>query len=229
MDAAPEIAAAARLIGEPARATMLAALSAGRAYTASELGFVAGVAAPTASGHLAKLLAAGLVAVERQGRHRYYRLSGPRVAAALRSLSALAPGVPRRPRRTGPRDEAMRFARSCYDHLAGALGVALTGRLLALGHLAVDGDGFAATATGERALGDLGIDFDRLYRQRRPLARACLDWSERRPHLAGGLGAALLAELERRRWIGRRRENRTVELTPAGRAGLAAAFGLTLP
>lgn len=220
---------AAALIGEPGRAAMLAALMDGRAYTATELGHIAGVSAPTASGHLGKLLAAGLIALERQGRHRYYRLEGPDVVRALKSLAALA--VQTRPRRrpTGPRDAAMRRARTCYDHLAGELGVALTDRLATLGYLVASANGFEVTAAGERGLAALGIDVAALGRRRRPLVRSCLDWSERRPHLAGALGAALLDALEGRNWLVRRPVGRTVTLTPAGRRGLETAIGLDLP
>lgn len=225
----PLIAEAAALIGDPGRAAMLAALTDGRAYTATELGLIAGVSAPTASGHLAKLLQARLVEVERQGRHRYYRLAGADVARALESLKALSVKTPPRPRQPGPRDPTMRFARTCYDHLAGELGVALTARLLALGYLAARPDGFEVTTRGERELRGLGVDVAALRRLRRPFARSCLDWSERRPHLAGALGAAVLAELEKRRWLARRPGSRTVSLTPDGRRGLDAAFGLSLP
>jgi DNA-binding transcriptional ArsR family regulator len=224
----PYIAEAAALIGDPARASMLASMMDGRAYTASELAHVAGVAAPTASGHLAKLLQSGLLSMERQGRHRYYRLAGPRVAAALESLMALAVSAAPRHRPTGPRDSAMRRARTCYDHLAGELGVALTWRLVELGYLQPEEGRFRLTAEGETALARLGVDVAALGRQRRPLARACLDWSERRPHLAGALGAAMLDSMVARGWIERTAGSRTVRLTPAGRRGLAQSFGLAL-
>jgi len=224
----PYIAEAAALIGDPARANMLASMMDGRAYTASELAHVAGVTPSTASGHLAKLLQAGLLAVERQGRHRYYRLAGPRVAAALESLMALAVSTAPRHRPTGPRDAAMRRARTCYDHLAGELGVALTWRLVEMGYLAAEEGRFRPTDEGQAALGRFGIDLGALGRLRRPLARACLDWSERRPHLAGALGAALLDAIEARGWIARAANSRTVKLTSAGRHGLARDFGLSL-
>jgi hypothetical protein len=145
----------------------------------------------------------------------------------MESLMALAVRAAPRRRPTGPRDTAMRRARTCYDHLAGELGVALTWRLVELGHLAAETDGFRITGPGERGLVEFGIDVGALRRQRRPLARACLDWSERRPHLAGALGAAVLERLERQGWIERVRGSRTVRLTPAGRQGLNVAFGLS--
>lgn len=224
----PYIAEVASLIGDPARANMLSALKDERALTASELAFLARVSPPTASGHLARLTEARLVTVERQGRHRYYRLANADVADALEALMALAvAGAPRyRPAAAG--DEAVRFARTCYDHLAGRLGVGLTWSLVERGYLRASDDGFALTGTGEAALRRFGIDTDALRRGRRPLARRCLDWSERRPHVGGALGAAIFARLRDLGWVRSRRNSRAVALSEGGRAGLERAFALSL-
>ena len=222
----PTIAEAASLIGDPARANMLSALKDERALTASELAHIAGVTPQTASGHLSKLAGARLVAVERQGRHRYYRLAGRQVAEALEALEALASGGAPRYRPPGPRDEALRFARSCYDHLAGRLGVALAGAWIDLGYLRAEESGFVLTDTGAAALDDFGLDVAALRRRRRPLTRRCLDWSERRPHLGGALGAAALARMKSLGWLERSAGGRAVSLTEAGREGLESRFHL---
>jgi DNA-binding transcriptional ArsR family regulator len=223
----PYIAEAASLIGDPARANILLSLMDGRALTATELSLVAGVSAQTTSSHLAKLSEAGLVKMERQGRHRYFRLASPQVAHAIEALSVLAVNGAPRHRPTGPRDEAVRFARTCYDHLAGRLGVAVTWRLVEMGYLDADDKNFHLTDAGTAAMENLGIDVERLQARRRAVARRCLDWSERRPHLGGALGAALLDRFESDGWIDRVKDSRAVTLTRAGRAGLAEALGLT--
>ncbi|HEX9770332.1 MAG TPA: winged helix-turn-helix domain-containing protein [Kiloniellales bacterium] len=224
----PYIAEAAALIGDPARANMLLALKDEGALTASELAHIAGVTPQTASGHLAKLTQAGLAAVERQGRHRYYRLAEARVADALEALMGLAVATAPRRRRPGPRDEAVRFARSCYDHLAGRLGVALTWSLVEQGSLDVRDDGFLLTGEGEKRLSAFGLEPSRLRPGRRPLTRRCLDWSERRPHLGGALGAALMTRALTLGWIARRKGSRAVALTTAGRTGFKDVFGVDL-
>jgi DNA-binding transcriptional ArsR family regulator len=217
----PVISRVAALLGEPARANMLTALMDGRALTASELAHAAGVALPTASGHLAQLADARLVELEKQGRHRYYRLSGADVAAVIEGLMGLAQRTGAMPTRTGPKDSALRGARLCYDHLAGETGVALYEALVRNGWIA---PGQAApTAAGRERFRRFGIDIAGLEAQRRPLCRDCLDWSERRSHLGGALGAALLSELERRRWL-RRQGGRVVAITPEGSRELPRAF-----
>jgi DNA-binding transcriptional ArsR family regulator len=226
MNEGPYIAEIGALIGDPARACMLGSLVDGRARTATELALIAGIAPPTASSHLARLVEGRLLAVERQGRHRYYRLAGPQVAAALEALAVLAAGGPPRHRPPGPREAALRLARTCYDHLAGRLGVALTEAMLRDRLLAADGADYAVTAAGAARLAALAIDLEPLRRQRRCLARACLDWSERRPHLAGALGAALADRLFQLGWLDRLPESRGVRITGAGRDGLAATFAL---
>src|SRR5688500_12250309 len=222
MKGEPVIARVAALIGDPARANMLTALMEGRALTASELAHAAGIAPPTASGHLAQLADAWLVELEKQGRHRYYRLSGPDVAAVIEGLMGLAQRTGAVRTRTGPRDSALRPARLCYDHLAGERGVALYETLVRNDWIA-PGEA-APTAAGREKFAAFGIDLAALEARRRPLCRACLDWSERRTHLGGALGAALLAELERRRWV-RREGGRVVTVSPEGARQLPRAFG----
>jgi DNA-binding transcriptional ArsR family regulator len=216
------IAGVASLIGDVARANVLAALMGGRALTAGELARHAGVTAQTTSGHLAKLIDLRLLAVQRQGRHRYYRLASLDVAQVLEALMAVAAGGPARHRPTGPRDEALRAARTCYDHLAGRLGVGIAAALCARGHVELaDGVG-AVTEAGRGFLAEFGIETD--ARGGRPLCRACLGWSERRPHLAGRLGAALLDRLLTLGWLDRVPDSRAMTVTAAGRRGFALTF-----
>ena len=220
----PIIARTAAVIGDPGRANMLVALLDGRALTASELAAAAGVSAPTASGHLARLLEAGLVDAVRQGRHRYFRLAGADVAELLERLTGLAQRTGAKPMRPGPREAAMRQARVCYDHLAGERAVALAESLAArdLVRLAPDA---SVTAAGRDFFSNLGFDLEALARGRRPLCRACLDWSERRAHIAGALGAAILDRTLDKGWA-RRGEGRVVAFPAAGAAAFERAFGL---
>lgn len=218
----PVIASVAALIGDPARANILTALMDGRALTASELAEVAGVTLPTASGHLAKLSDAALVAVEKQGRHRYYRLHSADVAEVLEKLMGLAQRSGAVRVRTGPRDEALREARICYDHLAGEQGVALLSRLFE-NVLLSPGETPGLTDKGRMAFSKIGIDVEALARKRRPICLHCLDWSERRHHLGGSLGAAILERSVALGWI-KRGEGRTLSVTARGRSALGAAF-----
>lgn len=220
----PTIAPIASLIGDPARANMLTALMDGRALTASELAEQAGVTLQTASGHLGKLEAARLLVVEKQGRHRYFRLSGNDVAHALETLMGLASRTGAVRVRPGPKDPALRKARVCYDHLAGERGVAVLAHLRARGLLAGEPDDMTLTARGRRFFQDFGIELDLLERGRRPLCLACLDWSERRHHLGGALGAALLTRLCAMGWA-KKEPGRIVAFTPRGEKAFAAAFG----
>lgn len=224
----PYIAEAAALVGDPARANMLSAMMDGRARTASELAYVAGVTPQTASGHLSKLAEGQMVAVEKQGRHRYFRLANKEVANALEALMVLATKGARRHRPTGPRDDAMRFARTCYDHLAGRVGVGLTDALVEKGILKSDDEAFHLTSAGEKKLEQFGLDVATLKESRRAFASRCLDWSERTPHMGGALGAALFHELEDRGWVEKPKDSRTVTLTKSGRAGLRRWFDLSL-
>lgn len=225
----PDIARIAALIGDPARANMLNSLAAGPALTASELAVEAGVTKQTASAHLAKLLDAGLVAVASQGRHRYFRLEGDDVARLLEQLMGVAAGRKAARRvRTGPKEPALRHARVCYDHLAGELGVALFDAMSANKWLSVKRDEVSVTPSGRRFFADFGVDLAALEAERRPLCRACLDWSERRTHLAGSLGEALLDRVFDLGWARRERDSRVVNFTRAGEHALAARFRLRL-
>ncbi|TFW16822.1 ArsR family transcriptional regulator [Massilia arenosa] len=218
----PNIVNIAALIGDHARAEVLTALMSGMALTATELATAAGVTKQTISGHLAKLVDAGLLAVESQGRHRYFRLSGPDVAELLESMMGLAFRTGAVRVRTSPREPAMRKARVCYDHLAGELGVMMYEGLAARGAFALDGAGVALTEAGRAALHDLGIESAELGRSKRPLCRTCLDWSERRHHLAGALGAALLDRFQQLGWARRQPDSRVVAFTEPGERALRA-------
>lgn len=210
-------------MGDPARANMLHALMDGRALTAKELAYLAGVAPQTASGHLAKLLEGGLVAVAAQGRHRYFRLAGAEVATALEGLMVLARSEPSRrlPSRVGAELSA---ARTCYDHFAGRLGTGIHDALVAGGHLSVADGGYGLTGSGEAVFEALGIATKRTGKARRAALRPCLDWSERRPHLAGALAAALACRCFEAGWVLRQKDSRAVTLTAEGRVALAAAL-----
>lgn len=220
-----DTAAAAALIANRARCAMLDALFDGGERTAGSLAKVAGIAPSTASGHLRMLADGGLIVLEQRGRRQFARLASAEVAHALEAISTIAPMIPSQTLRASSRARALRHARTCYDHLAGAVGVALSDALCATGILTVDQ--LTLTHHGAARLERFGIDLLPLKVGRRPLTRACLDWSERRPHLAGALGAALCQQLIDRDWITRMPEPRIVRLTPAGQAGLAHAFGLT--
>jgi len=219
------IAELGALVGDPGRANMLMAMLDGRALTARELADRAGVTPQTASGHLAKLLAAGMIRMERQGRHHYHRLASADIAQMLEAMHVAGARLSERTRtvRTGPRDAQMREARSCYDHLAGRLAVELADRL-------TDGaDASALSTAGERRLADWGLDIMSLRSVRRPFCRPCLDWSERRPHLAGAIGAAILDHSLASGWLRRSDGSRALQVTPAGQRGFADRFGLRFP
>jgi DNA-binding transcriptional ArsR family regulator len=222
MNDGPRIASIAALIGEPARANMLIALMDGCALTASELAQVGGIMLPTASGHLSRLVEAGLLAVRKQGRHRYFALSDNDVADAVEALMGLAQRTGAVPARTGPRHAALREARVCYDHLAGERGVALLESLYWRGFVEGTRD-VVLTKAGRAHVAGLGVDLDRLASGRRPLCRTCLDWSERRAHLGGALGAALLDLMHARGWL-RREEGRVLRFSPAGARAFEDAF-----
>ncbi|HYL05467.1 MAG TPA: metalloregulator ArsR/SmtB family transcription factor [Thermoanaerobaculia bacterium] len=224
MDADAQVAPIAALVADGTRATILWALSDGRALPACDLALEAGVTAATISYQLEKLVAGGLVAAERQGRHRYYRLAGPTVVSLLEVLAAVAPPVPARTFREGQKGKALRFARSCYDHLAGRLGVQVAEALVARACLAPAGRDYELTPAGERLFAGLAVDVAGARSARRCFARACLDWSERRHHLAGALGAALLDRLLEFEWIERTRSSRALRLSEAGRRGLREHF-----
>jgi DNA-binding transcriptional ArsR family regulator len=227
MAVAANIAEVAALVGDPARANMLVALLDGRALTAGELAFAAHIAPPTASAHLGKLVDGRLLTVLRQGRHHYFRIASPLVARMLESINLVAAiDSPPRYRPTGPRDEALRQARFCYDHLAGRLAVALADTLVARGHVVLGDDGGEVTPAGAEFLRGFGAD--PAPAGRRPYCRPCLDWSERRPHIAGAVGASLARRCFDLGWLDRVRDSRGVKITSSGRAGLARTFGLEL-
>jgi DNA-binding transcriptional ArsR family regulator len=209
-----DMAAAAALVGDPARANILAALMDCRAHTATELALIAGVAPPTASGHLAKLARARMVGVVAQGRHRYYRLASNDVARMLEAIMTFASERPTNDRRATPRiDPALRRARTCYDHIAGEFGVAIADRLVASGAVTLAADSAIVTDGGHRMLRKAGLLLDSSGRSRRPGCRPCLDWSERRPHLAGVLGSAILDHALRSGLVRRREEGRALDVT----------------
>jgi len=222
MKEGPSIAGIAALIGDPARANMLTALMDGRALTVSELAEAAGIGLPTASGHLARLDHAGLVTARKQGRHRYFQVSGPDVAEVIENLMGLAERTGATRVRTGPRDAALRVARVCYDHLAGERGVALMQHLQER-DVITTGETPEVTAEGSAFLARIGIDIGALGGARRPLCRLCLDWSERKSHLGGALGAAILDHIVAAGWA-ERGEGRVIRFHPRGAAAFDRAF-----
>jgi DNA-binding transcriptional ArsR family regulator len=228
MKAGPDIAMVAALVGDPARANMLTALMSGRALTATELAHQAGVTPQTASSHLSKLETGGLIEPEKQGRHRYYRLTGADVAGVLEGLAGLAARAGHMRVRTGPKDPALRRARICYDHLAGDLGVQMLDNMKKQRLVRHDKQGIELTAEGTRFMANaLQIDADALAHPRRPVCKACLDWSERRHHLAGTLGAALMNRFTELKWAARDPApgSRVVNFSRAGEKRFAALFG----
>jgi DNA-binding transcriptional ArsR family regulator len=221
------VSAIAGAIGEPARARMLYCLTDGHARTSTELAVVAEVAASTASLHLHRLKAQRLVNVVPQGKHRYYRLAGPHVAGALEALSVLAGGT--RPAFVPQTPHRLRSARTCYDHIAGALGVALHDRFTTLGWLveiATERD-YDISPDGVAAFRTLGIDIDAIRALRRRFACACLDWSERRPHLGGALGAAVLDVALKKKWLAKDLDCRALTITSLGRREMRSRFGFS--
>ncbi|KDM68773.1 helix-turn-helix transcriptional regulator [Acidiphilium sp. JA12-A1] len=231
----------AALAGDPARANMLAALMDGRALTATELARVAGITPQTASGHLARLTGAGFLAMERQGKHRYYRLASPAIANMLEGIMAVAGDLnggdgPRKKKAVvvGPRDKALRRIRTCYDHLAGQVAVAMADRMVERGFLDISGDGGALTDEGVIHLRGIGVDLDsaamRSSRRGGPIfCRPCLDWSERRSHIAGSVGAAICHACFSQDWMRRIKGTRAVAITPSGHLALSKAFGADIP
>ncbi len=224
MIADADVAVPAALIGDPTRASFLLALADGEALPAGELARRAGVTASTASTHLAKLLNGRLVAAERRGRQRYFRLASPSVAGAIEALAVIAPKRPANSLREATRGEALVLARTCYDHLAGKLGVALAEALERNRLLTRSEERYELTGKGGSVLASFGLDLETLRLRRRAFARPCLDWSECRPHLAGALGAAFAERLFELGWIERAPTSRAVRITAAGRAGLRGTF-----
>jgi DNA-binding transcriptional ArsR family regulator len=242
-----DLASTAALIGDPGRARVLRALADGRELAATGLAQEAGVAASTASVHLAKLVEGGLVVAETRGRHRYFRLAGPDVARALETLAKIAPSAPVRSLREGTKAQAVRAARTCYDHLAGRLGVAIMSALVA-DRVLTGGDGhhvrararkdrpsapgsdldYRLTDAGADTLRDLGVDVDGALAGPRAAVRYCVDWSEQDHHLGGALGAALATQLFELEWVKRLPRTRAVLVTDEGRRGLSERFDVAL-
>lgn len=223
----PNVAAVAALIADPARAAMLAALLDGRTLPAGELAYASGITAQTASSHLSKLLAGGLITVETEGRHRYYRLAGSHVAQAIEHLSTILPPTPVRLKFLSAEQKALRFARRCYDHLAGQLGVAMTQGLQQRQFIvALPGKRFEVTPNGTAWFADIGLDLSGLKPSSRGLARQCLDWTERRHHLAGPLGVEFMRILCAKGWLRRSTESRAMRITPKGYGELKHHLGI---
>lgn len=226
MKEGPNIVRIAALIGDHARADVLTTLMADRALTATELADIAGVTKQTISAHLAKLLDAGLVEVENQGRHRYFRLADHDVAHLLESLMGVAFRTGAVRLRQGPSEPALRKARVCYDHLAGELGVLAYEALVAQHVFVVANEGLRLTEVGVRWFAAFGVDVAAIDSSRRAVCRPCLDWGERRHHLAGALGAALLAGLYERGWARRVKGSRAIRFTPQGEHAFRLSLGL---
>jgi len=222
---APQLAELAGLIADPGRARILSRLMDGRAQTASELALLAGVTPQTASWHLSRLVQRALLKVERRGPRRLYRLATPLVAQMLEGMMTVAVTGPQASRPSARIDDQMRRARTCYDHLAGELGVAVTDALRERGYLVLDQDAGELTAAGLAFLGGLGLDLRSPARRPRALCRPCLDWSERLPHLAGRAGASIADLAFQRDWIRRRPQGRSVEITATGLAAFKNLFG----
>lgn len=218
----PDIARIASLVGDPARANMLSALMGGTALTASELALEAGVSLPTASSHLSKLMEGGLLTLASQGRHRYYGLAGPQVAGMIEAITGVAASVGPQRVRPGPRDAAMRVARVCYDHLAGEQAVAMLDRLVEKEIILRDDQEIRLGPSAASHFAAIGIDVD--AKPRRPVCRACLDWSVRRSHLAGTLGAAILDKILAEKWARREKDSRAVIFSPPGKQAFEKVF-----
>ncbi|SIP97028.1 transcriptional regulator, ArsR family [Rhizobium sp. RU35A] len=224
MKEGPDIARIATLIGDPARANMLMALMGGQALTATELAGAAGVTLATASAHLSKLEDGGLLSQRRQGRHRYFALADSAVAGLLENLAGLAATRGHLRHRPGPRDPALRRARICYDHLAGDFGVRMLDSLIGRGAIMADGEALQLTESGHRFFCEIGVDVDALKTPRRPLCRACLDWSERRSHLGGALGKAIFQHILAEGLAKREPESRAIRFTREGERRFLALF-----
>ncbi|WP_294229898.1 winged helix-turn-helix domain-containing protein [uncultured Shimia sp.] len=224
MKEGPDIAHIAALIGDPARANMLTALMSGKALTVSELAEEAGVTVQTASSHLSKLDHGGLLRPRKQGRHKYFSLASDEVAHVLEGLMGLAAGSGFLRKRTGPKDAALREARVCYNHLAGDMGTRMFDSMIAQGHLIIEGEDLKLTKAGAVFVAELDIDLSTLRKGRAALCKECLDWSERRSHLAGSLGRALLARFETLSWAQRDKATRVVTFSGAGAKAFDGLF-----
>jgi len=228
MSNAPQIAEVAALVGDPARANILCALLDGRALTATELAFAARVSPQTASGHLGKLLGARLPLNVKQGRHRYYRIAGPQVGQMLESIMNVALSGPPRFQPKSKADEPLKFARTCYDHIAGVLGVEIAERLGEREFVILGEEAGEVTDRGAAFLTKLGVDLSAARARRRIFCRPCVDWTERRSHIGGAVGAAIANRCFELNWIERTRDSRALIVTPEGRRSLAEVLGVSV-
>ncbi|HEX6922317.1 MAG TPA: winged helix-turn-helix domain-containing protein [Bacillales bacterium] len=228
MQTNPNLAEAASLLGDSSRSAILTALMDDRFHTATELSYMAGIQPQTASFHLAKLAKAKWITMEKHGRHHYYRLAGKEVAEILESFLTLSRPSEIRSLKQSSQMKALRSGRTCYDHLAGELGVKLTRTLLELGYIEKEERDFVVTAQGEQFFTDFGLNLTQLRKKRRAFSRACLDWSERQHHLAGALGSGLTKQLLDLQWIEKVPAGRAVKVTELGHAGLNKVFGIQL-
>jgi DNA-binding transcriptional ArsR family regulator len=228
MNASPDLSTIAALIGEPSRAAILAALMGGQSLPASELAYRAQITPQTTSSHLSRLVEGGLLDIKRIGRHRYYRLKNADVAQALEALSVISPLPVVRSKQQSEDLQALHFARTCYDHLAGKLGVAVTQALLDKNLLVLENEDYHVTQQGEAWLTAWDIDIHQLHKGRRQFACACLDWSERRYHVAGALGSAIVTKFFEKGWILRASNSRAVRLTEAGRTGFKRELSVSI-
>ncbi|MDR0268182.1 metalloregulator ArsR/SmtB family transcription factor [Paenibacillus sp.] len=224
MNANPNAAMVATLVSEASRAAILSVLLDGRFHPASELAYMAGIKPQTASFHLTKMVDANIVTVEKQGRHRYYGIQNHEVAQIMESLLSISPPVEIKSLKQASEDKSLRLARTCYDHLAGNLGVQLTDSLIKMGMICEENDHFTVTEKGEEFFTTLEIDLERIKKKRRSFSHKCLDWSERRYHLAGALGNALLERLLELHWVQRLPKTRAIKITPEGKKGLKETF-----
>ena len=226
MSDGPNLTRIASAIGDPVRAEMLTALMAGRALTATELATHAGITKQTGSTHLRRLLDARLISMHAQGRHRYFAIANESVAELIERMTGIAADAATVRLHTGPREPALRKARVCYDHLAGELAVSMYERFAQARWLRFEHEALTLTSDGENAIANFGIDLERVRTQRRALCRVCMDWSERRNHLAGALGAAILDRIVDRGWAKRERASRLIKFKPSGERAFRAAFGI---
>lgn len=224
MKEGPDIARIAALIGDPARANILTALMVGKALTATELAQEAGVTAQTASVHLSKLEQGGLISARKQGRHKYFTLGSSNVASLLEALMGLAADMGHLRTQTGPRNQALRAARICYNHLAGEAGIQLYDSLVKRGYLGIDEIGLNVTSDGHRFMSEFGLSLDSIGLRRTPLCRECLDWSERRSHLAGSLGRKLLDHMKGLGWLRVENDSRVITFSKGGKAAFSKLF-----
>ncbi|KAF6582799.1 MULTISPECIES: ArsR/SmtB family transcription factor [Paenibacillus] len=228
MSTQSNVAMIASLVSEPSRAAILTALLDGRFHTASELAHMAGIKPQTASFHLAKMTEAQVITVEKQGRHRYYGIQDPEVAQVMESLLSIAPPVPIKSFKQASENEAIRLARTCYDHVAGHLGVQLMSFFMQKGILSEDQDGLHITQQGEIFFADFQINLKNTRQKRRSFSHKCLDWSERRHHLAGALGSALLDRLFELHWVEHLPTTRAIRITAEGKRGFKEVFSIEI-